>query len=489
MAFDVEFGEIQKKRNSLSKNITATRTYSCTLLDDTSVVHPKFRVRVPMHPYPFIGVNYCHCAEFGRYYRVHDITWTQEGWVVSCDSDSLASFREAIVANSDVYIERAESEFDGRLTDTLYPVKPDPLTTTREIKSPWEDAMTGAWFGTYIVSVQGNTTTYIAFYSLADLQQFFAYLYSDLYCDSIFPGGHAWVTEFKQMKAQLNIPQYINSIEWFPYMVPADKVSSVGSTTVGFGEVPTGGQYQVRDPGVDIVEVKFDIKNLVHPQAEERGEYLNWSPYSNYYITLPPFGIAEIPQTYLNDLGGTLVAHIVIDLHTGMARLEVHEGNDLHKPYLIQSQAKLSVPVKYTSVIQLGTNGFDIVGKVLNSGASLAGNLLTGNAIGVVGNVVNLTTGILSSVASGLLPVANTSGSTGGAASIYGNAMVSAVYHLLVDEEKAQYGRPLYKKKTISSLSGFVKLANADRLNTGDATNEEIAEIRQACLEGIYVEE
>lgn len=489
MSFAVEIGIMRKKQNSLSTTMTAVKTYNCTLLDKTSIVRPTFRVREPMSPYPFSMCNYCHCAEFKRYYFIQDIYWTQEGWCISCQSDPLASHKLAIISSHDVYIERAEADFDGRLTDNLYPVKPDPLTYTKEIESPWTQALlSGGELGTYVISVQGTTTTYIAFYGPESMKQFFGMLYSDIYCDSIFPGGHVWIEMFKQMKAQLNIPQYINSIEWFPYIIPMSKVQPVAGTAVGFGYVGSGGQNLIIDPGVDVIELEFDISGFQHPQAPERGEYLNWAPYSEYYICVPPFGISSIPQTYINDLHGVLKAQIVVDLHTGMGRLEVHEQNDFHKPFLIQSQGKISIPIKYTSIVQLGTSGFDIVSKALTAGTGIAGNVATGNIAGAVGNVSNLATGIVSSYASGLLPVANTSGSTGGSASLYGNAMVSAVYHTLVDEDKELYGRPLYKLKTINELQGFIKVANIDNIDVGDATVEEMQEIRRACLEGIYNE-
>ena len=119
MAITVILYSFTKRENSTKQPTAAGTSFTCTMIDDTSLMNPVFKLSIATNP---IGNNYCYVSDFNRYYFITDISTHQNFWYVSCTCDVLASFKTEI-GNGTHYVLRAASSYDGDISDTVYPAK------------------------------------------------------------------------------------------------------------------------------------------------------------------------------------------------------------------------------------------------------------------------------------------------------------------------------------------------------------------------------
>ena len=98
----------------------------------------------------------------------------------------------------------------------------------------------------------------------------------------------------------------------------------------------------------------------------------------------------------------------------------------------------------------------------MSQGLVAAGANVVGGAVGLAyGNVVGFAQGILSGLAS-MMPQLSSSGTNGSKSAFVTAPTLIVTRQNLVDEDKAQIGRPLCSAVTVSSLSGYILCENAD---------------------------
>ena len=157
--------------------------------------------------------------------------------------------------------------------------------------------------------------------------------------------------------------QYIVSCLWFPFSM----VMSTDSIHVGWWEITSvgTGNSKVLSEAVFTRNLVFAVPK--HPQAAQRGEYLNMQPFSRYMVNAGPWG--SIPIDNIQLIGEDTVTFVMnVDLYTGTGRLSLKAKNVL--AYVEDHTAQIGVP------IQLGQN-------LLNQGA------LCNAATSGVGTVTN----------------------------------------------------------------------------------------------------
>ena len=81
MAITVTLYSFTKRENSTKQPLSGGTDYSCTLIDDTSLMNPTFKLSIASNP---IGKNYCYVSDFNRYYFITDIISYQNFWYISC---------------------------------------------------------------------------------------------------------------------------------------------------------------------------------------------------------------------------------------------------------------------------------------------------------------------------------------------------------------------------------------------------------------------
>lgn len=446
----VNFYSFQKKKNSTAQpNITsATTLTSVQLKDDTGIMNPVLLIN-PNNaalPVPFVpsGFNYAHIPSFGRYYFVTDWTWRKGLWECALSVDVLASFRTAI-GNTSAYVERSAYASNGNIIDNLYPAKTDVQITSATIATSWANvAPSGGCYVLGLINYQpANHIGAVTYYAMtsANLNSLLSFLFSN----NIYAAGS--ITEIGEdlFKSLFNPFQYVVSCMWFPAAA-----STYGSTqtTVKVGYWDTG----VRAYSVDaLVDVRYITGTIPeHPQAATRGAFLNYAPYTRITLFCPPFGEVPIDATFTRT-GMYLYSKVCIDTITGQATLRVAFRAEQSFPYsakpCIEKTCMMGVPIQLAQVLS------DYSGAV---------NTLAGGASGgVVGAVMGVIGATVQSAVASQAPKVSTNGANGSFVNFALEPNLVVEHMLLVDEDNADLGRPLMETRTINTLAGYIKCAEA----------------------------
>lgn len=117
---------------------------SIALKDDTNVISPVLIISNVLDP----DINYCYIAEFGRYYYVKEVTYSQQRYYVSLEVDVLMSFKTEI-SNLNVIANRSSSYFNLYQRDDSIPFENRNLIATQ----PFSGGFDG---GTMILACNGG---------------------------------------------------------------------------------------------------------------------------------------------------------------------------------------------------------------------------------------------------------------------------------------------------------------------------------------------
>lgn len=440
----------QKKKNSTAQPAISSATVlnDVELKDDTSIVNPVLLINqrssgmpVPFDPSYF---TYAFIPKFGRYYFISDARWVSGLWELYLSVDVLASFKTAIGSMS-AYVERAASAYNAHIIDNLYPAKTDVQITNATIATSWNNVAPSG--GCYILGVVNNQSSghigAITYYAMtaSALNLLLAFMYSN----NIYQAGN--ITEIGEdlFKSLFNPFQYIVSCMWFP-----GAASNYGDTQVtiklGYWDTPV-----IAYINKTVVDVRFVTGTIpTHPQAASRGVYLNFAPYTRITLFCPPFGEISLDPTFTR-VGRYLYAKVMIDPITGQSTLRAAftntSGSYSGKPF-IEKTAMFGVPIQLAQVLS------DYSGAI-NTAAS---GLTSGSIAGVIGGAIGAT--VQSALAS-QAPKVSTNGANGSFINFALEPSLVVEHTLLADEDNADLGRPLMEARTINSLYGYIKCAEA----------------------------
>lgn len=494
MSITVNLLSLTKRENSTKRptaaQIAAGASFSCTLLDDTSLMNPVFKLSIGSNP---IGYNYCYVSDFNRYYFITDISSNQNFWYISCKCDVLASFKTEIGAQSH-YVLRSASAYDEYISDGFYGCKVNEIATILPSSGP-------LWWNTnhsYVVGIVGyapNTSQQVGsvtYYQMDDigLYNFVYYLMHDVgsYCHITT----APYTDVGVQEALINPIQYIVSCVALPVGFPA---SYTAPSDINFGyynwQIQGSGKYRVLQLGETVTETGT-ITIPKHPQRETRGKYLNGAPFSSYTFHLGPFGDIPLdPADYID--ADNLRYSILYDMCQGMGRLAVGPAitgntNIVNMSYCgcakvgadVQLAQAINNPLTAELSWETGLN--NVLATGIGSGLSPAtvGNMLKAQ------NVLQET---YVDAVRNKFPTCCGKGSPGSFLSFkdadFGCYLV-AKFMTVVDENLAEIGRPLCQTKQINTLSGYILCQMADAQITGTADEAEL--INNYLNSGFYYE-
>lgn len=493
MAITVTLYSFSKRENSTKRPSSSGTSYSCTLIDDTSLMHPTFKLEIGSNP---VAYNYCYVQDFDRYYFINNIRSFQGFWYIECVEDVLASYKGTIGSQTH-YVLRAASEYDEYISDSHYGAKITKTGTRLNQTGPlyWNT------HHSYIVGITGyaeSTSTSqvgsVTYYQMDDvgLYNFIYYLMHDIsqYVDiATAPYDDVGVQE-----ALINPIQYIVSCIGMPVGFPD---SYTAATKINFGyyhwNITGSGKYRVLPRGASDYAY-YNIGITKHPQASTRGKYMNAAPYSEYTFHCGPWGDIPLDPALLVD-EANLGYEIRYDLTQGMARIAVGPQNGTYQQVnghklLYCGQAKVGVDILLAQAIvdplqaqlsyETGMNNVIATGVGSGLSPSTASNLLKAqNALQetYVDAIKNKFPGCVSKGVPGSF--LNLMDST------YGTYLLAQFYSV-VDENIAEFGRPLCKLKQINTLSGFILCENADASITG--TQEEAQQINAYLNSGFFYE-
>lgn len=482
------FYTINKRTNSTALP-QGGQQYNIDLKDACSMIAPVIKLAVGITN--LSAFNYCYLPDFNRYYFIRDWSYDRSLWFATLSEDVLATWRDRI-GSSTQYILRSSAVYDGNVIDTLYPTKAGMTYTKNNAPRIFDDAIGG---GTYILSTVSQASgfgcsTYWALGATAFEKLRKALLsnvdYLDIDASEISEG---------LTKALFNPYQYLISCHWCPFIIDPGGAYSTDSISVGWWWLSLdGSEGFILDSNTDVYTITSNVSIPKHPQAAQRGNYLNLSPYSTYSLYYPPFGEIEIdPGAIIN--ANTLWIKTVVDAYTGQGYLYV-STDEAGSNVVAVRQAQIGVQIP---LAQISYDTIDSVGELVSTGVKA----IYGAAKGIADNaseIVGLLTGKETDVGSVATDVASNIGDAaasnlvksqykGGAGSV---AVYSTEPYILgqfmqiVDEDNDDRGRPLCQMRQISSIPGYIMVADPDVFLP--ATQAEIDTVKRYMASGFFFE-
>ena len=468
MSLSVTLYNFSKKVNSTARPTGGT-AYTCNLKNTCGVINPRIEFNFPMTLNP-ATYNYCYIELFDRYYFIQEWQYIDRLWVAFCQCDVLASWKDTIGSQT-LYVLRSSVNFDPNIIDNFYPI-------TTEIEWAYDFYTTQNWIiapttslGTYIVGVVNNDSTAsgsVTYYALTgdQMAEFRAYMLQDI-------GDWDSINDFTGETARAFIDpfQYVVSCLWFPFTISGGTATPI---KFGFWTSTVNGSVLSTMRGTASFVLERPARSQVGVQ-----EYKYKRPYADYYIYYEPWGIIPIDSFSIGADGVQCI--VTYDYITGQAILQIEARTDGAtmgiSEILATKSAQVGVPMQ---ISQISTDYLSVANNPLDTALNTLGGALAGL-------LSDGTSGILSAAQAGLASVRST-GSNGGiaAASLGATCVFIAKYYSATEEDNAHWGRPLCANRQISTIPGYVQVANGDiDVNATQREKEQI----QAFLEGgIYYE-
>lgn len=465
MSFNVEFFRVAKRKNSTFVPDTkdVVRTEMCTIKEGTGVLNPVITIANSSSSFNPSRWNYCHISAFSRYYWVSD--WKNEDnlWTAQLKVDVLASYRETI-KDYNYYVVRSSTSFDEGIADALYPKKPQVNRQTVTGNPLWQIEQGFDVAGSYVVGIV-NKQGLCNYYAMnpANFKNLANAIFSNI--KWMIGDGITGVSD-NLIQIAVNPAQYITSVTWFPFTLGGTQMSGI---SIGWWDVTGLTLYKLDD---DLWKTKeTSVTPPSHPQLE-RGNYLNCQPYRYIRVYIPPFGCLTVDSGKIRD-GESIKISADVDPRTGHAlcRVSVDNtggGNELLG--IMYSNIGVSI-----STSDIKTNYSNVSSGVSNALGSLFKLDIGGFAKGVADSAM--------AIGSAEVSTKGGQGSTIGLTS-YVYCYVDCM--LLVDEDRADNGRPYCKNGKFSKLGiGYYEVENGSTSLSG-AYQSEIDEVKNFLESGVY---
>ncbi|UVX95700.1 MAG: major tail protein [Bacteriophage sp.] len=458
------------KRTNSTKRPSGGQEFGIDLKAPCNIIDPEIKIATQNDP---TGYNYCYLPTFSRYYWVKNWTYADGLWDASLTVDTLASYRDQI-GNSTEYVTRSSAQYDGTISDGLYPATAEVRSVTSAFQGGFSETISGGFFVIGFIAKAANSIGAITYVVMTpeNAKKLSAKLLTDVSYLSI---DNAEISD-SLTKVLFNPYQYIVSCNYFPFDIAelTAHLPLVSNVDVGWWSIDIPCWILGADNNNLTKSVSAGIPK--HPQAASRGGYCNASPYTDYTIFLQPFGVIPLDASKLWG-AATLSIQYTVDLFTGDSILRVFtDTNQL----VHETTAKLGVP------IQLSNITFDI--------PSGSGGLLhTGIAAAFGGIQAALSGGSFSDVGNGILNAAQATnadvaskGATGSTIAFDSVPYMVARFKILVDDNNEDHGRPLCKRVQLSTIPGYIMVDDPDIALA--ATAEEIDSVKSYLKNGFFYE-
>lgn len=417
--FPAMLWQFSKRENSTKRPSDSDATMvDCETNNDFDLLNPVFVFSFRGGSSNPTQYNYCYVGTFKRYYWITGWTFSNGQWIASCSVDALASWKTEIGRQS-AYVLRSSASYDGNIQDTLYPAKMDIVLDVSTAKSPFDLQ------GEYIVGTvaDGGITDY-AILTPEEFTNFSKAAFSDAFYQGV-AAGVDWMA-----KAAFDPMQYLRSVLYLPF--PAGGGGRAAAVKLGWWDTGIVGLF-TRTGGAHIAHFTLDVPK--HPQAGDRGAYLNCAPYASYVLDCRPWGRISLDPEDLKDVS-SVTFDIQVDDITGEGVLTTTIGGGRR----VLAVAQVGQPVQLSQVTH------NVGGAIVSAVGGVA-SAVAGNAIGAVVGIGNAVNSVMGKV--------NTIGVNGSASQLSTPPQLSASFIKIVDEDNADRGRPLCQVRRIDTLPGY----------------------------------
>lgn len=450
----VEFWNYSKKKNS-TKQPTAGSGISYTgfnLKSDCSTLNPIITIAVASMPVASVAAvntfTYCYINKFNRYYFIEDWVYANNMWEAHLAVDVLASHKVLIGSMSE-YVVRAASTKDGSITDVCYPATSNITLTNTTLNLNLDTT------GFYVLGVINNSNTVsegaISYYVMSGQQ--LANLKSYLMSNTFLNDNNLYTNPDISpdlLKALFNPYQYIVSCKFYPLPFPT-YAPDVTGINFGWWSLPYGAK-RLPEGGYIISRASADFTVPSHPQSS-RGSFLNHAPYTDIVIYHPLLGTIPLDMAKVN-AGDKINIAIEGETVTGQGYVTIRTNRDNHNYVLYQSSFQLAIDIP---LAQMNIDTIGVARTAINTVGNVVSNAMSLNVGGVITAAGN---GVLDALQA-QAPVLQSSGVAGNRANYSALATITVVQRTVAPDDPTNRGYPLCQIKTINTLSGYVKVADA----------------------------
>lgn len=497
MAVQVRFYSYAKRKNSTAQPTGSGTAYNCVFVEPCDYMHPQIKLNLGPTGDP-LSYNLASIPSLqNRRYFIRSWTWSDGLWIAQLDVDALGTWKSSLGRQSS-YVYRSSYSWDGKIRDTLYPMTAKTHKLNVSLPKLWtvngaNEAGAAENTGLILAQIISNRTTLTYAFSVADFSNFLQRIFSDEFYDAVL--GEFGANSYPEAKVAINPLQYISNV-WY---VPVGLIDSgywgirhdaaVTSLYVGCVSVPVAGQagfgsaYPVR-VSTSIYDVQIDASDFVHPQADDRGDWLNMSPYTDYEVFYPPFGLFALDPAAL--LGKThLRFRVLLSPATAQIMLDV-AAYDLpaDERTIFRATASFGVNIPLSNIVVPGASEVRLA---LAASEAIAGTvgLAMGNPGGASG-VVGGAASAIGEIVKGNIPHLSTMGGTGSLAGMDGYPKLYVTHWYLADDDLAGRGRPLCKTRQINAIPGYIQ-CDGEEIKLA-CTSEELELIKGFCNSGFFYE-
>lgn len=502
MAFNVNFYTFSKRERSTAVPSGSGLSVSCHANEELDILAPVIVLDWRQEQAIPTGYNYARISDFGRWYWITG--WRNEGgiWTASLQVDALASWAQAL-GNQNLYVYRSSYSYNLKVADTLYPTLAQRRYVNANLPKPWTiggASASGAAANSGVIVLGILSGDGVAYYGFtpANLAAFMDYLFSPQYYDTVL--GEFGALEYPEAKVAVNPMQYITSAKFIPmgvstaafdgfqpWTLHASTITGVNVGTVqlstqqayAFFEVAgTPIQYHTTTSYADI-EITSD---LLHPQADERGDWLNMPPHTTMELYYPPFGVIPLDAAAISQ-AETLRIRLTVDVWTATGVLDVIlDPGTIREQVINRLTGSVGADVPLANILVTGYSTTELSAAALN-GIAAAGSFALGNPGGASG-VMGAVHAAVGTVVQGMVPHLSTVGGQGSTAQLEGSPRVMVTSWLLSPDDLDGHGRPLCDKRVLSTIPGFI-MADAEELSL-PCTTAELETIKAAVAGGFW---
>lgn len=484
----------RKKVNSTALPIQGTFK-NCSIKDVSSLINPYIEIAENLTVAP--PWNYCYIPAYNRYYWIIEWTWERGFWSAELSVDVLASYRETIF-NSTLYVVRSASNYDGNIIDKIYPTKIDNELIRVPLAQPWSVDVIPT-NGTFVIGVTAPSGGYFGsmnYYAMSNSG------YAKL-CDYLSTQAVTTDEGFNEddcslalQKALVDPFQYIKSCKWIPLAYNDTNFKGVHRTSLPIYQwsVDVGACTQlVKCYG----SVEFNVDMRRHPQTNDRGMFVNYEPYTNINMFLPPFGTFPLDTTYTGINRSGFQVSMLVDYITGGGAyyVQVLDPESRQCGIIANGYGQVAVDMQLsqvtTSMMGLAFTkagvGVDELVSGLSLGQMTPTDTIGENPISNVGGIIrNAGMQSIGNAVQARFSKAVTSGTQGGFSSYAHVPYIDYQFFTLVDDDITEEGRPLMQNVRLGNLSGYCICKNGD-VAIGGTAQEQNA-IKSYLESGVYIE-
>lgn len=497
MAFNVIFYTVSKAHNSTGLPAGTGSSYSCVAKDPLSIMSPTIVLRMAGgaagNP---VSWNYAYISAFGRYYWISDWTNVGPNWEASMQVDVLASFRSAI-GSSTIFVTRSAYSFNGFIPDGAYPITNRERNVKLSLPNLFYNNI-GLGTGFYAIGIASAASVNYYLLYPSQLSSLMQYLFSNAYYDAAL-NALGIANLYPEAKIAVDPMQYIISCLYIPAPLAAPNTAFAfhwyssgtgGAVTVGLVTTPVTGAPVSSTNSTDSTYLDIDFETQIgadfwHPQASERGDFLNSEPFSRYTLNIPPFGPVELPAIEFATASNLRIKY-TIDFKTGGGVIDIIKDHGLTSEGIIAHMCgSFGVEMPLSRIMTRGRNFYNEVGGILGGVGALASGIVSGNPGAIASGLGAVFGSGIRETVEANKPYATIYAGAGDASQLVGDPYIMATQRYVSDDSYATMGRPLMSRRQISAIPGYLQ-GDPSGLAISGATADELSRIRAFISEGMY---